>query len=51
MQRLTEQIRVVLPEWKRASVVAALQALRGGSMVTALTLVAEIGCPHGHVGT
>jgi len=43
VQRLTEQIRVLLPEWKRAPVVAALQALRGVSMVTAATLVAEIG--------
>jgi transposase len=43
VQRLTEQIRELLPEWRRAPVVAALQALRGVSMVTAATLVAEIG--------
>ena len=43
VERLTEQIRVLLPEWKRAPVAAALQALRGVSMVTAVTLVAEIG--------
>ena len=43
VQRLTEQIRELLPEWKRAPVVVALQALRGVSMVTAATLVAEIG--------
>ena len=43
VQRLTEQIRELLPEWRRAPVVAALQALRGVSMVTAVTLVAEIG--------
>jgi transposase len=43
VERLTEQIRELLPEWKRAQVVAALQALRGVSMVTAVTLVAEIG--------
>ena len=41
--RLTEQIRALLPQWKRARVVAGLQALRGVSMVTAVTLVAEIG--------
>lgn len=43
VQRLTEQIRELLPEWRRAPVVAALQALRGVSMVTSVTLVAEIG--------
>jgi transposase len=43
VERLTEQIRELLPEWRRAPVVAALQALRGVSMVTAVTLVAEIG--------
>jgi transposase len=43
VQRLTEQIRVLVPEWKRAPVVDALQALRGVSMLTAVTLVAEIG--------
>jgi transposase len=29
VERLTEEIRKLLPEWKRAPVVAALQALRG----------------------
>jgi len=43
VERLTEQIRELLPEWRRGPVVAALQALRGVSMVTAVTLVAEIG--------
>jgi len=43
VERLTEQIRELLPEWRRAPVAAALQALRGVSMVTAVTLVAEIG--------
>jgi hypothetical protein len=41
--RLTTQIREFLPRWKRAGVVGALQALRGVSMVSATTLVAEIG--------
>lgn len=43
VERLTAQIRELLPQWNRAPVVAALQALRGVSMVTAATLVAEIG--------
>jgi len=43
VERLTEQIRALLPEWKWAPVVGSLQALRGVSMVTAVTLVAEIG--------
>ena len=40
---LTEQIRELMPEWSMAPVVAALQALRGMAMVTAATLVAEVG--------
>jgi transposase len=41
--RLTEQITALLPAWRMAPVVAALQALRGVSLVTASTCVAEIG--------
>jgi transposase len=41
--RLTEQIEVLLPAWRMAPVVAALQALRGVSLVTAVTFVAELG--------
>jgi transposase len=41
--RLTEQIEALLPAWRMAPVVAALQALRGVSLVTAVTCVAEIG--------
>lgn len=40
---LTEQIRELLPDWSMAPVVTALQALRGMAMVTAATLIAEVG--------
>jgi transposase len=40
---LTEQIRELLAQWSMVPVVAALQALRGMAMVTAATLVAEVG--------
>ena len=43
MTRLTEQLRQVVPSWRWAPVVAALQALRGISFVTAVALVAELG--------
>src|SRR3989441_6447997 len=41
--RLTEQLRQLAPTWRWAPVVAALQALRGVSFVTAVALVAELG--------
>jgi transposase len=41
--RLTEQLRQVAPTWRWAALVAALQALRGVSFITALSLVAELG--------
>lgn len=41
--RLTDQLRALVPAWRWAPVVAALQALRGVSFVTATVLVAEIG--------
>jgi transposase len=41
--RLEAQIEAALPEWSLATVVQALQALRGIRLVTAATLVAEIG--------
>ena len=40
---LTERIRELLPTWSMAPVIAALQALRGMALVTAATLVAEVG--------
>jgi transposase len=42
LDRLTEQLRQLVPGWRWAPVVAALQALRGISFVTAVTIVAEI---------
>ncbi|MBV8521592.1 MAG: IS110 family transposase, partial [Acetobacteraceae bacterium] len=40
---LTEQIGALTPSWSMAPVVAALQALRGMALVSAATLLAEIG--------
>lgn len=41
--RLTEQIRILLPEWNKAPIVEALQALRGVRLVSAVIIVSEIG--------
>lgn len=41
--RLTKQIEVMLPDWSLAPVVHALQALRGMALVTAATVIAELG--------
>jgi transposase len=43
VQRLTDQIRQLLPEWRLAPVVYALQSLRGVSLIVASTTVAELG--------
>jgi transposase len=43
VERLTKQILELLPEWKWALVVEALQALRGVAQLTAIITVAEIG--------
>jgi transposase len=43
IERVTEQLRHLAPTWRWAPVVAALQALRGVSFVTAVALVAELG--------
>ena len=40
---IEEQIQMFVPDWSLAPVVQALQALRGVAMITAVTLVAEIG--------
>jgi transposase len=43
VERVTEQLRQLTPTWRWAPLVAALQALRGVSFVTAVALVAELG--------
>ncbi len=43
VNRLTEQILKLLPSWRMAPVVTALQALRGVAPVVATTMVVEIG--------
>jgi transposase len=43
IDRLTEQIRQMVPEWRLAPIVEALQAARGVSLIVAVTMLAEIG--------
>jgi transposase len=43
VQRLTEQIQQLLPEWQLFPVVRALQSMRGVSLIVASTTVAEVG--------
>lgn len=43
VQRLTEQIQKLLPDWHLFPVVQTLQSLRGVSMLVAATTVAELG--------
>jgi len=43
VDRLTDQIRQLVPNWRLAPVFAALQAARGVSLVVAVTVLAEIG--------
>ena len=43
VNRLTDQIRQLLPSWRMAPVVQALQSLRGVSLIVATTTVAELG--------
>jgi transposase len=43
VERLSEQIHQLLPQWDRAPVVYGLQALRGVAPIVAVTTVAEIG--------
>jgi transposase len=40
---LEEQMKVALPDWSLAPVVEALMALRGVSLITAMTVLAELG--------
>jgi transposase len=43
VERLTEQIRILVPEWRLAPVVEAFQAMRGVSLLVAATMAAEVG--------
>ena len=43
VQRLTDQIQELVPQWQLAPMVKALQALRGVSLIVASTTVAELG--------
>src|SRR4030042_517791 len=43
VQRLTAQIRELVPQWRQAPFVRAYQALRGVSLIVAATVAAEIG--------
>ncbi len=43
VDRLTDQIRQLVPGWRLAPVVSALQAARGVSVVVAVTLLSELG--------
>jgi transposase len=43
VERLTKQIEVLVPTWRMAPVVMALQALRGVSIIVATTVIAELG--------
>jgi transposase len=43
VERLTEQIQLLSPQWRMFPVAQALQALRGVSLIVATTTVAEIG--------
>jgi transposase len=43
VERLTDQIRLLTPDWRLAPVVSALQAARGVSLIVAVTLLAEMG--------
>lgn len=43
VERLTEEIRSLVEEWRMAPVVRALQSLRGVALIVAATMVAEVG--------
>ena len=43
VQRFTRQIQELAPQWQLAPLVTALQALRGVSLIVAVTTVAELG--------
>lgn len=43
LQRLNEQLAIIVPTWSMAPVVEAYQAMRGASFLVAVTFAAEIG--------
>ena len=43
VERLTEQLQQILPEWQLFPIVQALQSMRGVSTIVAATTVAEVG--------
>jgi hypothetical protein len=43
IDRLTRQIAELLPDWSKAPVVRAIQAMRGVALINAVTVVAEVG--------
>jgi len=43
VNRLTDQIRQLVPDWRLAPIVSALQAARGVSLIVAVTVLAELG--------
>src|SRR5262245_1851196 len=43
LERLTEQLRQLVPAWRWAPVIAALQAFRGVAFITAVAFIAELG--------
>ena len=43
VERLTDQIRQLVPTWRLAPLVSALQAARGVSLIVAATVLAELG--------
>ena len=43
VNRLTDQIRQMVPGWRLAPIVSALQAARGVSLIVAVTVLAELG--------
>jgi transposase len=46
VERLTKQIMELVPSWSLASVVEAVQAMRGVAFIVAVTVVAEVGDFH-----
>ncbi len=43
VERITDQIRQMMPDWSLAPVVCALQTARGVSLIVAVTVLAELG--------